>query len=71
MGVHSSTQTVGANVGGSIAEGYRTPMRKERKHSTKAESGTESKVTVNNPFPPPRCLESLFIGEVKGLITMP
>jgi hypothetical protein len=55
MGVHVSTQTVGANVGGSIAEGYRTPTRKERKLSTKAESGTESKAIVNYPSPPHGC----------------
>jgi hypothetical protein len=35
--------------GGSIAGDYRTPTRKERELTTKAESGTESKVTVNNP----------------------
>jgi hypothetical protein len=53
MGVHSSTQTVGTNVGGMVAEGYRTPTRKEWKLGTKAESGTESKATVNNPSPSP------------------
>jgi hypothetical protein len=69
VGVHSSTQTVDANVGGSIVEGYRTPTRKERKLSTKAKSGTESKATVNNP--PMGSREGLFIGEVNGLITIP
>jgi hypothetical protein len=57
---------------GLIAEGYGTPTRKEWKLSMKAESGTKSKVTVNNPPPPPMgAHERLFIGEVKGLVTMP
>jgi hypothetical protein len=58
------------NVGVSIADGYLTPTRKERKLSMKAESGMESKVTFNN-LSPLGVREGLFIGEVKGLITMP
>jgi hypothetical protein len=63
---------MGANVGGLLVGGHRTPTRKERKLSTKPKRGTESKVTVNNPSPPPMgAYQGLFTGEVKGLITIP
>jgi hypothetical protein len=58
---------------GSIAEDYRTPTGKENGTRTrKKDSGTESKAnSCSKILPPCGARAGLFIGEVKGLITMP
>jgi hypothetical protein len=56
---------------GSIAEGYQTPTGKEKELEQEKESGTESKANSCRNLPPcGGARAGLFIGEVKGLITM-
>jgi hypothetical protein len=72
MGVLSSSQTVGANVGVRLPGAIELQREKKTELEREKESDTESKAnSCSKILPLGGGCAGLFIGEVKGLITMP
>jgi hypothetical protein len=61
----------GCQCWGLVAEGYRTPMREEKKTKRETESGMENDANSWQSYPPCGARAGLFVGEVNGLVTMP